>query len=1203
MNAYKILMIEDEEADYLLIRRHIQKKGFHGEIHWVRDAEGLAGALVRGGWHLVLSDYKVAGLDFPAVLDLVLQNLPDVPVIMVSGSVGEETAVDLLKKGLCDFVLKDRLERLVPAMERSLEERREKRKRREIEAELRKKEQLMAAILDGTPDAVFAKDLMGRYRLFNSAAARFTGQTAEGIIGKDDTHLFEPETAKAVMAQDRIIMSGGSLVVHEERILPFNKEERTFLVSKGPIYDEAGSVSGLFGISRDITERKNIEEALKASEACFRAYVESAPMAILVADSKGRFLDANPMVTTLLGYDKDTLLALEVSDIAPAEDLYDVRGDYRRMILTGHLEGEYRMCRSDGGIIWSMLKGVCIGEDRYMAYFQDITAQKEAERRRQFTTRLLELVHEHTDIQDLICEFVNEIKEFADCDAVGIRVLDDEGNIPYQAYNGFSPGFFESESPLSIKSDKCMCINVIKGDTDPSLPFYTPGGSFYMNGTTAFLATVSEKDKGETRNVCNAVGFESVALVPFRSEGRILGLIHVADRLENKVPLNLVETLERAIMQLGTAFQRFQARRAMRESEERLRSIIDNSGSIIWVKDLDGRFTVVNAYMLSALNLKSEEVLGKTVYDLFPAEVAREYADNDRQVIASGRALDVEERAVLPDGPHVFLSVKFPLRGPDGAVSAISAICTDITRIKAVEESLKVQHEKFRNLSLEYRVLLDNVPDGIVYLAPDGRIRWTNAAANSFFRMDGDAVCRGKICHEAFWGCESACPDCPVMKSVQTGRNENGEMGSSDDERKYEVRAVPIKDEAGTVKGVIEIIRDITEHRKLEQQFRQAQKMESIGTLAGGVAHDFNNILSAILGYGEIVLDTLDDDAPQREGMNAIIEAGLRAAHLTKDLLLFSRKQVSEKNTVDINSVIERIEKFIRRIIGEDIQCRTQLYRKPVLINADAHQIEQVLMNLATNARDAMPEGGVFTITTDITELDEDFMEAHGFGSPGRYVRMTVSDTGKGMERGTLDKMFEPFFTTKEMGKGTGLGLAVVYGIVRDHQGYIHAYSEPEHGTVFNVYLPVEEGKEYSAWQPIVNQKPAGGNEVILLAEDEVSVRKLFSTVLRRSGYTVIEAVDGEDAVRKFKEQANSVDLFVFDLVMPRLDGKKAFETIRELKSDVKGIFVSGYAPENIRSQDLFDLRAEVLYKPVSPRDLLSKVRRVLDGRKEDVYP
>ena len=1196
MKTLKIMMIEDEEADFLLVSRHIRLSGLNAEITWVRDSADLTNAIVEGGWDVVLSDYKMAGLDFMETLDIIIQNLEDIPVIMVSGSVGEETAVDLLKKGLCDFVLKDKLQRLVPAIERSLKELQGKRKQEETEAKLEKHEQLMKAVLQGTSDAIFVKDREGRYLLFNDSAARFVGRDAAAVIGKDDTDLFDDKTARAIMACDRAIMADGSLKTYEETVVTRHGDRFVFHETKGPIFGQNGIVTGIFGVSRDITDRKKVEEALKDSEARFRTYVESSPMGIIVADKAGRFLDVNPTAEKLLGYGRAELLAMGVEHIAPPEDLNEVREDYDRMIASGYLEGEYRMHVKDRRIIWVALKGEKIDENRFMAYFQDITSRKEDEKARLFNTRLLELVHTHVDIPALIREFVKEIKGFIECDAVGIRVLDQDGNIPYQAYDGFSPGFFETESPLSIKSDKCMCINVIKGTVDASLPFYTKGGSFYINGTSRFLATVSAEDKKETRNACNAVGFESVALVPFRSEGKILGLIHVADRLENMFPLHLVELLERAVMQLGTAFQRTQARMELGESEEKLRAIIDNSGGVIWVKDLDGRFLVVNAYLLHSLNKQKEEVIGKTVFDLFPPDLARQYTENDRKVILSGNPLEVEEQSSFADGQRIFLSVRFPLRDLNGKIYAIGAISTDISRIKDAERSLKVQEEKYRSLSQEYRVLLDNVPDGIVYLSPDYRIRWTNAAANRFFGLNGTTDSRGKTCHETFWKKDGSCPDCPVVRSIQTRRNEIGELSPELDERRFEIRAVPITGESGEVQGVIEIIRDITEHRRLEEQFRQAQKMESIGTLAGGIAHDFNNILSAVLGYGEIVLDSMDEDSPLRDGMNSIIEAGLRAAHLTKDLLLFSRKQVSDKGPVELNSVISKIEKFIRRVIGEDIQCATHLLRKPLMIFADGHQIEQVLMNLATNARDAMPKGGVFSIATSLVEFDRDFVEAHGFGKPGSYALLTVSDTGNGMDRQTMEKIFEPFFTTKETGKGTGLGLAVAYGIVNDHQGYIHVYSEPDKGTTFRVYLPVIQEKGRSVKSLEESERPAGGNEVILLAEDEVSVRKLFTTILVRSGYTVIEAVDGEDAIQKFEENKDIINLLLFDLVMPKLDGKVALEAIHRIKAGVKGIFVSGYAPENIQQKDLFDLHMEVLFKPVSPKELLRTIRKILDG-------
>ncbi len=1073
----KILLLEDIEADFLLIQRQLRHSRLTAEVRWVKDAEEFASVLQEDGWDLVLSDYKIPGIDFLEILKDVNKRLPDVPVILVSGRIGEERAVELLRMGLDDFILKDRLVRLVPAIERCLHEQAEKNKLKQAEEALARNEQLMRAVLEGTTDAVYVKDPHGRYLLLNNAAARFVHRESSSIIGHDDTSFFAPQTAAAIMEHDRAIMKSGIPQTQDELLTLHNGEQLVFHVTKGPVFDSAGKVSGLFGISRNITDRKNTEKA------------------------------------------------------------------------------------------------------------------------QQFNLRLLQLVHDQTDMPVLISAFVREIKAFVGCEAVGIRVLDENGNIPYQSYEGFSRSFFESESPLSIKSDHCMCINVIKGETTAGLPFYTPGGSFYMNGTTHFLATVSEEEKGATRNVCNQVGYESIALVPFRSEGHILGLIHVADRRENMVPLPVVELLERAVMQLGTAFQRSMAQMKLRESEERFRAIIDNASNVIWVKDKDGKIQVVNAYTLDLMEKTKDEVIGRTSFDLVPRPLAEKITENEQQIFATGIPCEIEETLPMPRGLHTFLSVKFPLRDRSGAIYALGAICTDITKLKKIERSLKEQEEQFRQLSHEYRVLLDNVPDGIVHLSPDLKVRWANAAAQNMLGLGDPSQLYGKSCHVAFWQKENCCLSCPVTKSMSSGKSEEGSVSLlGSDGRKFEIRAVPLITATGKVEGALEIIRDVTAHHRLEEQFRQAQKMESIGTLAGGIAHDFNNILSAILGYGELALEDLEEDTPARKSVNTIIEAGLRAAHLTKDLLLFSRKQESEKKPVDMNGIITKVEQFIRRIIGEDIQCTTHLSPQPVLVFADTHQMEQVLMNFATNARDAMPRGGLFTITTECLELDEEFIRTHGFGKPGPHVQVTVSDTGKGMNEQTVEKIFEPFFTTKQMGKGTGLGLAVVYGIIKEHQGYINVYSEPEQGTVFRVYLPLIDTTEESVQEQAGKEEPLGGKETILLAEDDVAVRRLFVQVLEQGGYTVIEAVNGEDAVRQFNENKENIDVLVFDLVMPKMNGKLALDTIRGLRPDIKGIFVSGYAPENIQHRELLDVQTEVLFKPVSPKILLKTIRKILDA-------
>jgi signal transduction histidine kinase len=386
------------------------------------------------------------------------------------------------------------------------------------------------------------------------------------------------------------------------------------------------------------------------------------------------------------------------------------------------------------------------------------------------------------------------------------------------------------------------------------------------------------------------------------------------------------------------------------------------------------------------------------------------------------------------------------------------------------------------------------------------------------------------------------------------------------------------------------------ERRKLQDQLVQAQKMESVGTLAGGIAHDFNNILTSIIGYAHWTLMNIPEDSPLRQNIERILEAADRAAHLTSDLLLFSRKRACEREAIDLNDVVDKAETFLQRMIGEDIMLKSMLHDGPLPILADGHQLGQVLMNLAVNARDAMGGGGGLTLQTNRVVLDEDFVAAQGYGKPGVFALLAVSDSGTGMDAATRLRIFEPFFTTKEVGKGTGLGLAVVYGIVKQHDGFITVDSEPGDGTTFSVYLPLMTAQLPEEACPRQDEAIVGGSETILLAEDDELVRNLVVCVLMQAGYTVIEAVNGEDAVQKFRDYTGSIQLLLLDLIMPRMNGKEACDEIRKVRPEVKVIIVSGYAPDIVMQKASFDDGIRLVYKPVTPMDLLKAVRSKLDG-------
>ncbi len=510
--------------------------------------------------------------------------------------------------------------------------------------------------------------------------------------------------------------------------------------------------------------------------------------------------------------------------------------------------------------------------------------------------------------------------------------------------------------------------------------------------------------------------------------------------------------------------------------------------------------------------------------------------------------------------------------------------------------SMEKALEQERLAEAKYRLIVDTANEGIWVQDEDGKTSFVNAQMAEMLGDETEGMIGREITSFIF---EEDLPDhAQRMEKRRRGVAEHYERRwrRKDGQAVWTiVSATPIIDAENRFHGSSAMILDITERKQLEEQLRQAQKMESIGTLAGGVAHDFNNILTTIIGYGHIALRNMVKDEPNRFYIEQILQASDRAAHLTKDLLLFSRKQPLERKPIDLNEGIGKLGKFLVRVIGEDIVFKILLSGGTIPVLADEHQIGQVLMNFATNSRDAMPKGGTFTIATERVHLDEDFTSKQGLGTPGTYALISVSDTGHGMDEGTSQRIFEPFYTTKEVGKGTGLGLAVVYGIVKQHEGCINVHSEPGIGTTFKIYMPVIVSDIAEEKATAAEEKPVGGTETILLAEDNESVRNLIVSVLKESGYTVITAVDGEDAVRKYRENKDTVQLLLFDLIMPKKNGKEAYDEISRIHSPIKAIFASGYSPDLIRDKAALRSGTTVVYKPISPMDLLKKVRSMLD--------
>jgi len=652
----------------------------------------------------------------------------------------------------------------------------------------------------------------------------------------------------------------------------------------------------------------------------------------------------------------------------------------------------------------------------------------------------------------------------------------------------------------------------------------------------------------------------------------------------------LPEAVRRALEEKSLREERARIEQALRLSEQRYRTLMETAPDAIFIIDKQSIIQYTNPAASRIFGYPVEELLGKPLTLLMPA------SHRDLHLHGMWRYLETRKKQMRWD------CIEFPGLHRDGREIPLEISVGEFLHngrhvftgiVRDISERFQAEAERMRLITA-----IEQTTEGVLITDMRGAIQYVNPA---FVKMTGYS--REEVVGQNPRLLQSGIHDTPfyeqLWKTVLAGKTWHGEIvNRRKDGTLYteEMSITPVRDAGGQVTHFIAIKQDITQRRTLEQQLRQAQKFEAIGQLIGGIAHDFNNVIGAILGWAEMGLDEVPPDSRAHSYFKKTRAQADRAAALIRQLLAFARRQILEPRNLSINHSVADLTSMLESVLGKDIEIKSVLAPDLAIVRADPTQIEQVLLNLCINARDAMPGGGRLVIETENVDIDDEYCRLHPYSRPGRYVRLTVSDSGTGMDAATLEHIFEPFFTTKEPGRGTGLGLATAFGIVKQHGGFLHVYSELGHGSVFHIYFPAVEAKPDLVSKP-EEEAARGGSETILLAENHEGLRETARSTLEKLGYRVLPVPEGAAAVDLFRSQPDTIDLALLDVVMPHLNGPEAYALMEVLRPGLPVVFTSGYTAETPAFTEAQKRGLPILPKPYSPSQLARKVREALDRR------
>ena len=952
-------------------------------------------------------------------------------------------------------------------------------------------------------------------------------------------------------------------------------------------FDDGGKPVRMRGVVQETTARRRSEDALRERENQLRLYAEYSPAAIAMLDRDMRYLVASHRWMENYRLGDQSIVGRSHNEVFP--EIPPRWTEVHRRCLAGAVEkcDEDPFPRADGRIDWihweirpwrqadGTIGGIII-------FSEDITERKQAEQ------RIKQLNRVYAVLSDINQTIVREKDTQAMLNAA-CRIAIDKGRF-HMSWIGLanpSGGQIRIAAHAGATADTLQLFQALAGGEQPDCAF-----TFHalQAGEHGFCNDIKHDPKAASwRAAALQLGYHSMASLPLKVGDKVIGTFNLYAGEPGFFDAEELRLLDELALDISHALEVGQ-----REAERsRLGHVIEASLNEIYLFDADTqRFEYVNAGAQSNIGYSLEELRGRTPLDLKPEFTEASFRELIQPLLDREKSkLVFETIHRRADGSRYPVEVHLQLVEQPGH-RVFVAIILDLTERRQAEASLRRNEERFR-------LLIENASDLITVINNQGIIRYQSPSVERVlgytpeqlvgrnvldFVHPDDATASAAAIQQ-----DSAIPTAPNIAEYRI-RHKNGKW------RTFQSvgRDIPGQAEDGFV--VINS-RDITETRQLEEQFRQAQKLEAIGQLAGGVAHDFNNILTVIQGYGTLLMMPDQDPADAVDSAREIVQASERAANLTRQLLAFSRRQVMHTRVLDLNDIVTSLAKMLQRIVGEDVRLQLNLHTRPLQVRADAGMLDQVLLNLVVNARDAMPRGGRLSISTAEKTLTRDEAAAIPDAAPGRYFCLRVADTGTGIAPEILSRIFEPFFTTKEPGKGTGLGLATVFGIVKQHGGSVGVESEIGRGTVFEILLPAVDDAGKPSDDSDAARKLPGGSETVLLVEDDSAVRMLTRVVLERAGYRVMEAANGVAALKLVGENPESVQLLFTDMVMPEgMGGRELAKRLQALNPELRVIFTSGYSADIAGRELSLQEARNFIQKPSSPQQILETVRRCLDG-------